>query len=207
MVLTALLSWITSAPWATDSPSTFIQHLRLFHPTLTMGGMSRGPGRVQIAILEALHEDYDEYGRPELWLCITTLDLGLNEHRESRRRAAHQLACAGLIELCRAPSEIHATSRRFHSSRMSRSLLFARLPYGRSHRTHTLELRAEYEEWLGVLLDPKAEQRDRVDAERWIEWYELQEHRLRDLGDDVELVTTASMPSSAVLLLARESED
>ena len=152
--------------------------------------------------MEALQDDYDEYGRPELWLCISTLDLGLNEHRESRRRAAHQLAQAGLIELCRAPSDINAPSLRFHSSRVSRSLLFARFPYGPSHRTHTLELRAEYERWLDVLLDPDAEQRDRVDAERWITWYERPESRLTDLGDEVTLMTFKAMPSSAVQRLA-----
>lgn len=170
--------------------------------------VSRGPGRVQVAILEALEEDYDEYGRPELWLCISTLDLALNEHRESRRRAAHQLAQAGLIELCRAPSDIDARSHRFRSSRVLRSLLFARLPYGPSHRVHTLELRAEYEERLGVFLDLEAEERDRVDAERWIRWYEQPERRLSDLGDEVKLMTfNKPVPSSALRRLASRPEN
>lgn len=161
--------------------------------------MSRGPGRIQVAILEALRQGYDEYGRPELWLCISTLDLGLAVHRESRRRAAHQLVKAGLIELCRAPSHVLATSGRFYSTRVSRSLLFARLPYGPSHRAHTLELRGEHEVWLGVLLDRSAEQRDRVEADRWIRWYEQPEGRLTDLGDEVELIRfTKPTPDSAV---------
>jgi hypothetical protein len=158
--------------------------------------------------LDALREDYDEYGRPELWLCISTLDLGLGEHRESRRRAAHQLAKAGLIELCRAPSDVIASSGRFYSTRVSRSLLFARLPYGASHRAHTLELRAEYEEWIGVLLDPEAEQRDRAEADRWIRWYEQPERRLMDLGDELEVMKfNESVPSTAVRLLASKPEN
>lgn len=148
-----------------------------FRPTLILTDVSRGPGRIQVAILKALRQDYDEYGRPELWLCISTLDLGPAVHRESRRRAAHQLAKAVLIDLCRAPSHVRATSGRFFSASVSRSLLFARLPYGPSHRAHTLELRAEYEKWLGVFVDPTAEQRDRVEADRWIRWYEQPEHR------------------------------
>lgn len=157
--------------------------------------------------MDALQEDYDEYGRPELWLCISTLDLGLREHRESRRRAAHQLAQAGLIELCRAPSDVIASSGRFYSTWVSRSLLFARLPYGTSHRAHTLELRDEYEAWLGVLLDPEAEQRDRVEADRWISWYEQPERRLTDLGDEVALMKFNELnASSAVRLLASRPE-
>lgn len=150
--------------------------------------MSRGFGRVQVAILDALRERYDEHGRPELWLCISTSDLGLGEHCESRRRAAYQLAKAGHIELCRASSGVVSQSHRFYSTSVLRSLLFARLPYGPLHRAHTLEMRAEYEGWIGVFLDPRAEQRDRAEAAHWIRWYEQPEGKMTDLGDEPELI-------------------
>ena len=35
---------------------------------------------------------------------------------------------------------------------------------------------------------PVGEQRDRVEADRWIRWYEQPEGRLTDLGDEVELI-------------------
>ena len=154
---------------------------------------------MQVALLGALLKDYDEYGRPELWLCVTTLDLGLAEHRESRRRAAQQLARAGMIELCLAASEVDVSPARFHSGRASRVLLFARMPYGRSQRAHTLELRAEYEEQLGLLLDPAAEERDRIKAGRWVRWYEQPERRLTDLGDHAEPMTFDNSRSSSAL--------
>jgi hypothetical protein len=87
-------------------------------------------------------------------------------------------------------------------------LLFARPPYGPSHRTHSLELRAEYVARLEVLFDPEAEERDRIEAQRWINWYEQPEYRLTDLGDHAQPMTfNGQPPSSAVLRLASRRVD
>lgn len=144
--------------------------------------MSRGHGRIQRGILSALSATYDPYGRPELWLCVSTLNLGLEVHRESKRRAAHQLARQGLIEVRSAPATVAAKSDYFEASRLRRKLVFARFPLGAEHCQHVVELRREYEAFQDVLNDPEAEQRDRTDALRWIDWYEQPERWLRWLS-------------------------
>lgn len=133
--------------------------------------MSRGPGRVQYALLRALEREYEEI-RPELFLCISTLDLGLDEHRESRRRAAHNLEAAGLIELVRGNALVKSGSEHFHHDDVFRLHLYGRLPYGELAMEDAIKLREEYERHVEVMLDFEASMGERNSAASWVTWYD-----------------------------------
>lgn len=122
--------------------------------------MSRGFGVVQRALLKAVHGPWIDH-RPELWLCVSTLDLGLGEHRESRRRAAHALARAEELELC--------TTLGFHTAR---TVLVARLPMGDASRTYVNDLRREYQEHRRAMLDAPFDSAEREHHLRWLDWYD-----------------------------------
>ena len=160
--------------------------------------MSRGPGRVQKALLREV-ESCNEFGRPELWLCVTLLDLGLGEHPESRRRAAHHLAALGEIELAQAVDYVPSQSDWFASQYVRRTLLFARQPYGPAQQLHAAELREEYEENLSLWLDPQTGSLERGLARKWLDWYEAMEKRLVDLGGDAVLVGSGPDERSRLL--------
>jgi hypothetical protein len=142
---------------------------------------------VQKALLREV-ETCNEFGRPELWLCVTLLDLGLGEHPESRRRAAHQLAASGQIELAQAVDCVPSRSDWFASPHVRRTILFARHPFGPDQQLHASELHEEYQENLALWLDPQTGSLERVRARDWIDWYEGMESRLFNLGEHAVFV-------------------
>lgn len=146
---------------------------------------------MQRALLREV-ETCNELGRPELWLCVTQLDLGLGEHPESRRRAAHQLAAAGRIELAQAVEYVPSGSDWFAASQVRRTMLYARQPFGPDQQLHAAELHEEYLENLDLWLDPRAGSFERAHARQWMDWYEDMEIRLTDLGEDAVLVESGS---------------
>lgn len=136
---------------------------------------------MQRELLRAVEDAYSEL-RPELWMCVSTLNLGLGEHPESRRRAAHQLEAAGFIELRIGTASICSASDWFNSDQVTRKRLFARLPYGRASRDHAQELYDEYTQHMEEYLAPTASHGERAAALRWIIWYEAAEASGHNLG-------------------------
>lgn len=164
--------------------------------------MSRGVGRVQYALLSAVEQAYSEL-RPELFLCLSTLDLGLNEHPESRRRAAHQLEAAGLIELRKAWAFLPSDSEHFRSGHVRRVQLYGRLPYREADMRGALELNEEYEQHMVDMLNPESTVGERSDALNWVLWYEAPLVGLDFLGFEMAQghVTNHTLSPTAALRL------
>ncbi|MBC2934703.1 hypothetical protein [Nocardioides sp. zg-1228] len=145
--------------------------------------MSRGFGVVQRTLLTRVEETWTEL-RPELWLCVTTVDLGLGEHRESRRRAAHGLAAAGRIELRAA--EVPVQCRGEHQA--IRRLLFARLPVSADDLNDAAELRARARRTQTRMWDAIAAGPEYKRLHAWMRWYDAHywsDENIFDLdGDD-----------------------
>lgn len=137
--------------------------------------MSRGLGRVERALLAVVREIKTEL-RPERWIEVTRLELGLGEHRESRRRAAHSLSRKGLIELCTARDSVTAAhadrALRRGSWQTRRRLLYARLPLSADEASHAQELRKEYLHHRNTWWDDSLPMEERVQAQKWVQWYE-----------------------------------
>ena len=137
--------------------------------------MSHGWGKVQVALYAEVLAHYSDL-RPELWLCVSTHELGLGEHRESRRRAARTLAREGVIEVRTAPVPVEPSSPFYAVSGIERRQLFARLPLGPVSREYVREIRQEYLENLSIYLGVDDRGRDEIEAAlRWTQWYSAPE--------------------------------
>lgn len=137
-------------------------------------------GAVQSALLKAVHEVYTDL-RPELWLCVPWAFLGFEVHRESRRRAAHSLAEAGLVELHIAPFEVPNNSGYHLRPGLTRNLLFAREPLGPISADYVRELREEHGDQLLIALSSEHTEQEREQAFEWMKWYQAPEARGFDL--------------------------
>lgn len=136
---------------------------------------------MQRALLAAVEDTWTDL-RPELWLCVTTVDLGLGEHKESRRRAAHGLAAINLIELITA--KVWVPSESAIQGAVRRPLLFARLPMGAASKVYAKELRTEHRQHQHAMWG--SDNMGGADFKRhsqWIKWYEGPEYRGEDVYD------------------------
>ncbi|PWN03036.1 hypothetical protein DJ010_11755 [Nocardioides silvaticus] len=138
---------------------------------------------MQRALLRAVEDVWTDL-RPELWLCVTTVDLNLGEHRESRRRAAHGLAAANHVELRLA--DISVRSQLAQRGWTRREMLFARLPAGEATLEYAAELRAEYHDHLTGMWTSGPNEVQYREHYRWVTWYTEPERRdaVYSLDDD-----------------------
>ena len=142
--------------------------------------MSRGPGWVQRALLKAVQDTWTDL-RPELWLCVTTVEIG---NREARRRAAHKLSEAGLIELALAEAPVDSLNAL--QGYAWRQMLFVRLPAGDATRAYARELRDEFRETQQAMYAAVLNSAEQRRLQAWIAWYQAPTDRadVFDLGPE-----------------------